>query len=341
VIRALPILAAALLALAGQAAAGDRLTYELGPLLPGEYHSSGYASGRWWAGEYAPEQPAVVAWSDGEGRNWDSRRAVSPGPHESVSAILEAGDEYPAGQALALTESPAAAYLVTDSGEMMAVTIWDQFLYAFAGPSARRLRMVCLGNNYGPGGRVARIGGGWPYLTPAAYDEAGWPLLIWDAVIFQGRLVIGCARARGRYREHDAGRVLVMEHGAWRVTPLRAGGVVQAAVLDLAPGWLIACTAWGEIWRTRDLETWERCFHGPHDADIRIYEAGGHTWAVSAAGEVYRDWHQSLALAIPGARRLSVAQRTGQTYWAGPVTLRGEHASRTVVIRPVEDDHDD
>lgn len=231
---------------------------------------------------------------------WFTRK----GNYESVSAFLANEDKTGIN---VLTEGGDGSELWwfpdSDPNQAQKMIQWDsQYMYGFAGTGCKKHGWAAICGNKDAGGRLARYDGGWKFFTPEFRDIDNHPMLIWDAIEFNGKIVCGGVRGKGEYHNLHAGSIGILENDNWTVRKLQPTGtaaIVQFNTLSTDPDYLYIATSYGEIWKTNDLKNFTKVFTSAivgKGCDIYFYDVEGHPVCVSSKGLVYDCYKQVLNL---------------------------------------------
>jgi hypothetical protein len=321
------ILAVFLVASARPSLGGWR--YEIGKPFPYSAWSVCHDGSAWYIGSY--RGGGWIARST-DGREWEPhwlRLPVDPSTHESVSLFIP-GE----GHLNILTEDAAGPevfvwWLEEERLERLA-RFGGGMMYALGGPAAasRGWAGISTGLRRNIGGRLIRWDADlnrWTYWTPEARESNGHPLLIWDATRFRGEVLAGCGLGLQGYFQEWAGRLMRLADDRWLPVPIPAmGSVVRLTRVSSDPDALYLSTAWGELWRTTDLQhftRWQRAAYGVGIGgghDLVLFDLGGWRVSVSAKGIIFLERQEVLR--IPEMEFLAVAPAEVNGRWilAGP-----------------------
>lgn len=307
--------------------------YKLGPYLPGEFYSVGqHIEGLGVpSGQYGGSHNVVLIQPDASWRHFG--RIYSDTEIESISAfqVIDGG----AGLN-AWTENGNGAQCYTawrDQGWKWRPTQTFRPPWALAGPSAAGLGLMALSEGRprrNTPGYLAKWITKWEPITP---EIPG--MVIWDAIPWQNGYLLGCSLGEGQYSTEWAGRLVWADGVSWHPLEIPAmAGILRLYYFDTWPDFLWFTTVWGEVYRTRDLEAFERWHSGDYGHNSFLFEVGDTLVVASSGGKVWRCDPECLLIAeIPNTDFMSLSP-TGDRL-VGTHTYRGK--SRPVVIYPKQE----
>jgi hypothetical protein len=258
-------------------------------------------NGGFFSGAYTGSGNLVIYKSDLNGENWKEWFKIKSKNYESVSSFIPNHDL--TGMNVLTEQGDGCELRWFPDNDVRQVKLWKkfdpQYMYGFGAAGCVKQGWAAICGNRNKGGRLIHFDDGWKFFTPEFRDFDNWPMLIWDGIEFNGKIIVGGVRGHGQYHDVHGGRIGILENGNWiikNLQPQGTAGILQFNTLSSDPGYLYMCTSYGEIWKTKDLEVFELVFTGIPFWDIRFYDVEGHAVCISAKGKVYDNYEEVIDL---------------------------------------------